>query len=344
MSILAKQPMQVQHQISLKPYNTFHVEAMAARFATFRNTEDLSELIAENTGRPVFVLGGGSNILLTKDMDELVLKNEITGIRVVKEDFKSVYVSVGAGENWHRFVQYCLQRNWAGVENLSLIPGSVGAAPIQNIGAYGVELKEVFYELEAYSLADKRVYAFSLNDCEFGYRDSIFKRKWKGQYIILNVTLRLFKQPGFHTSYGAVSEELKRMGVKELSIQAISQAICNIRNSKLPDPNLLGNAGSFFKNPTVSASQFETMKQHVPGIIGYVNPDGSVKLAAGWLIEQCGWKGFREGDAGCHEKQALVLVNYGSATGKQILDIADRIQQSVKEKFDVVLEKEVNVF
>lgn len=335
--------MQVQHNLSLKQYNSFGISVQAESFATFRNKDDLAELISENAAKHVFILGGGSNILFTENVTGLVLKNEISGIKLIKEDFKHVYVRAGAGESWHSFVQYCLQRNWAGVENLSLIPGNVGAAPIQNIGAYGVELKEVFYELEAFSLKDKRVFAFSVNDCEFGYRDSVFKKKWKNHFIILNVTFRLHKIPVFNTSYGALEEELKRMGIKQLSIQAISQAVINIRSSKLPDPSVIGNAGSFFKNPQISNAQFTDLKQKFPGIIGYSNPDGSVKLAAGWLIEECGWKGYRDGDAGCHEKQALVLVNYGNASGKQIYELSTKILKSVKEKFGVLLEREVNV-
>jgi UDP-N-acetylmuramate dehydrogenase len=254
-----------------------------------------------------------------------------------------VDVKVGAGENWHQFVLYCLEHNWAGVENLSLIPGNVGASPMQNIGAYGVEIKDVFYCLEAYSYADKKIYTFTLNDCEFGYRESVFKRKFKNQFVILNVTYRLYKQPKFNTSYGAIEQELERMGVKQLTIQAISQAVINIRSSKLPDPKVTGNAGSFFKNPEISNTQYSMMTAQYPEIVGYKLPNGNVKLAAGWLIEQCGWKGYRKGDAGCHAMQALVLVNYGNAKGNEIYNLSEEIMQSVKEKFGVGLEREVNI-
>lgn len=289
------------------------------------------------------VLGGGSNILLTKDFNGLVLKNDIMGIEEVKEDDEHVYLKVGAGENWHRFVMYCIDRGLAGVENLSLIPGNVGASPMQNIGAYGVEIKEVFHDLEAMHLKDRRVQLFTLNDCEFGYRDSIFKRKYKGEFAILTVTFRLNKHAQFNTSYGAIEQELQKMGVNELSVKAISQAVINIRSSKLPDPAVTGNAGSFFKNPTVSAEFFEPLKQQFPNIVAYKVGDDAVKLAAGWLIEQCGWKGIRKGDAGCHAKQALVLVNYGNATGQEIYDLSAEIVQSVHEKFGVTLEREVNI-
>ena len=246
-------------------------------------------------------------------------------------------------------MQYCLRHNYAGVENLSLIPGNVGASPMQNIGAYGVEIKEVFEQLEAYHIHDKKIITFSANDCEFGYRESVFKRKYKGEFVILNVTFRLRKQPVFHTSYGQVKHELEKMEVKELSIQAISQAVINIRSSKLPDPKVIGNAGSFFKNPEIENSKFEILKKEFPSIVGYPLFNKKTKLAAGWLIEQCGpndsvsWKGYREGDAGCHAKQALVLVNYGNAKGKDIYDLSEKIKESVKNKFGVELEREVNI-
>jgi len=315
---------------------------MAHYFAKFGSRDELAELLTF-TPAPPLILGGGSNILLTRDIDGLVLKNEIRGIDLVHEDEEHVYVKVGAGEVWHSFVQHCLGRDWAGVENLSLIPGSVGAAPMQNIGAYGVEIKDVFHELEAYALNEQKVYTFSCNDCEFGYRESIFKGKYKDRMIILNVTFRLNKVPVFHTSYGDIRQELEKMGVNALSILAVSEAVIHIRQSKLPDPAKLGNAGSFFKNPTVSKEKFEQLQAEFPAIVAYPRPVG-LKLAAGWLIEQCGWKGFRRGDAGCHAKQALVLVNYGNATGGEIYDLSEEILYSVKEKFGILLEREVNIF
>lgn len=336
--------MQIQQNVSLLPYNTMGIDVKARSFAAFHTVEELQEGLQQRAPKtPLFILGGGSNVLFTKDVDGLVLKNELTGINVVDEDEHYVYVKAGAGENWHGFVQFCLQRSLGGVENLSLIPGNVGASPMQNIGAYGVEIKDVFQELQALHISDKKIQLFSLNDCAFGYRESVFKRKYKDQFIILNVTYRLRKHPLFNTSYGAIEQELQHMGVKELSIQAIAQAVINIRRSKLPDPAEIGNAGSFFKNPSVSASQYETLRGAFSGIVGYKNPDGTVKLAAGWLIEQAGWKGARRGDAGCHAKQALVLVNYGHATGKEIYDLSEEILQSVKAKFGVVLEREVNI-
>jgi UDP-N-acetylmuramate dehydrogenase len=279
-------------------------------------------LISANTNDPHLILGGGSNILFTKNFDGLVLKNELKGIELVKEDAEHFYVKAAAGENWHQFVLHCIHHGYAGVENLSLIPGNVGASPMQNIGAYGVEIKDVFHSLEAFHLDEKKVVNFSANDCAFGYRESVFKRKYKGQFVILSVTFRLHKHPQFNTTYGAIEQELQQMNVKELSIAAISQAVINIRSSKLPDPKQIGNAGSFFKNPEIPNEQFLQLKKDHPGISAYPLANGNTKLAAGWLIEQCGWKGFREGDAGCHAKQALVLVNYGNATGEQIFDLS----------------------
>jgi UDP-N-acetylmuramate dehydrogenase len=333
----------VQQNISLKSFNTFSIDVYAKNFASFSDADELTELITQNPNLKTFVLGGGSNILFTKNFDGLVLKNEIKGIDLVKEDADHLYIQVGAGENWHQFVTFCINRNWAGVENLSLIPGNVGASPMQNIGAYGVEIKEVFYELEAFNLAEKKVYTFSVNDCEFGYRDSVFKNKNKDQFVILSVTYCLNKFPTLNLSYAALEQELERMNVTEPTIRSVSQAVINIRSSKLPDPNVIGNAGSFFKNPLVTRSKFEELKINFPNIVGFTNEDENAKLSAGWLIEQCGWKGFRKGDAGCYSKQALVLVNYGNASGKEIYDLSEEILQSVKNKFGVELEREVNI-
>jgi UDP-N-acetylmuramate dehydrogenase len=333
--------MTIQENISLLNYNTFRINVSAAKFASFKTADELGELLSHENN--LMILGGGSNILFTKNFDGLVLKNDVPGIETVHEDADHVYVKVGAGENWHKFVMHCIDSNFAGVENLSLIPGNVGASPMQNIGAYGVELKEVFYDLEAMHLKDRTVHTFSLNDCAFGYRDSIFKTRYKNQFAILSVTFRLNKTPKFNTSYGAIEQELGRMGVKDLSIRAIAQAVINIRSSKLPDPAVIGNAGSFFKNPTVPLSFFEALKKDHPSIVGYKVGDDEVKLAAGWLIEQCGWKGLRKGDAGCHSKQALVLVNYGNATGAEIFDLSEEILKSVQQKFNVTLEREVNI-
>lgn len=340
--------MQIQENISLKDYNTFGIDVKARFFSSFHTPDELEELTDYTAKRKsangLLILGGGSNILFTKDYEGTVLKNEINGIEELHEDDEYVFVKCGAGENWHRFVQYCISRNWAGVENLSLIPGNTGASPMQNIGAYGVELKDVFWSLEAFHLQDKTVKTFTLSDCEFGYRESVFKKKFKDQFAILSVTFRLHKHPIFHTSYGAVEQELEKMNVKELSIRAVSDAVIAIRSSKLPDPKVIGNAGSFFKNPQIPNSKFQILKEQFPSIIGYNNIDGTVKLAAGWLIEQCGWKGFRKGNAGCHDKQALVLVNYGRAAGSEVFDISQKIAASVYTKFGVQLETEVNIF
>lgn len=338
--------MQIQQNVSLKPYNTFGMGVSAKFFSSFSAVDELNELLGEarllTPGAPL-ILGGGSNILLTKDFGGLVLKNEVKGIEIVKEDKEHFYIKVGAGENWHQFVMFCVSNQYAGIENLSLIPGNVGASPMQNIGAYGVEIKDLFYELEAYHLGDKEVTKFSLEDCAFGYRDSVFKNKYKGQFVITSVTYRLNKRPIFNTSYGAVQQELEKMGVQELSIKAIAQAVINIRSSKLPDPKEVGNAGSFFKNPQILKQKAETLAEMYPGMPSFPVDAAQVKIPAGWLIEQCGWKGYRKGDAGCYPKQALVLVNYGNASGEEIFDLSEQILQSVENKFGITLEREVNI-
>jgi UDP-N-acetylmuramate dehydrogenase len=334
--------MVTQKDVSLQAYNSFHLEAKAAEFASVKSANELQNLFSHQT--PLLILGGGSNLLLTRNVEGLVIKIEIGGIEEVKEDNTHIYVRVGAGENWHSFVEYTMKRNWGGLENLSLIPGNVGAAPIQNIGAYGVEMKDLFYELEAYDRKGKKVYSFGLNDCRFAYRDSIFKSGEKGRYIILNVTFVLRKSPLLHTSYGAIREELKKMGVKSPTIQDVSKAVINIRRSKLPDPAEIGNAGSFFKNPVVDQQKFLSLSSKYSDMPAYPHEDQSVKLAAGWLIEQCGWKGYRHGDAGVHRNQALVLVNYGKATGREILELSEKIAASVQKKFGINLEREVNVY
>lgn len=341
--------MQIQENISLRQYNTFGIDVKARHFARFNSTDELEELLTSDpitigSRLPVLILGGGSNILFTKDYNGFVLKNEIKGVTELHEDNEYVYVKAGAGENWHQFVLYCISRNWAGTENLSLIPGNVGASPMQNIGAYGVEIDDVFWDLEAYHIHDRKIVTFTKSDCGFGYRDSVFKRKFRDQFVILSVTYQLRKKPRFNTSYGAIQQELERMGVKELSIKAVSDAVIRIRSSKLPDPDKTGNAGSFFKNPLVDIDKCQALQSEFPGIIAYPSGDKKMKLAAGWLIEQCGWKGQRKGDAGCHEMQALVLVNYGNASGDEIYNLSEEILQSVRKKFGVVLEREVNIF
>lgn len=336
--------MAIQKNISLLPYNSFHIQVNASEFVSVGSIEELEKILSRPGVESPLILGGGSNILFTKDIQGTVLKIDLVGIEEVKEESSHIYVKAGAGESWQEFVGYTMKRNWGGLENLSLIPGNVGAAPIQNIGAYGVELKDVFYELEAYDRKERKVYAFGVNDCRFGYRDSIFKSAEKGRYIILNVTFLLSKNPLLKTSYGAIREELKKMDIHSPTIQDVSQAVIKIRRSKLPDPAEIGNAGSFFKNPVVDQSVFLSLSEKYPDMPAYPHEDKSVKLAAGWLIEQCGWKGYRMGDAGVHVNQALVLVNYGKASGTEILKLSEKITASVLKKFGVVLEKEVNVF
>jgi UDP-N-acetylmuramate dehydrogenase len=338
----------VQENISLRSYNTFGIHVFARRFAVFTAMDELEALLAEHSNE-LLVLGGGSNILFTKNYDGLVLKNALKDIEKIAEDDTHVYVRAGAGENWHGFVLHCISNGWGGVENLSLIPGNVGASPMQNIGAYGVEIKDVFHQLEAFHIHDKQLVRFTAADCAFGYRESVFKRKLRNQFIITSVTFKLTKNPVYNTSYGAIEQQLEAMGVTQLSIKAISDAVIAIRSSKLPNPAEVGNAGSFFKNPTVSSDVFTQLKAQHPTIAGYALADGNVKLAAGWLIEHCGpqegvsWKGYRSGDAGCHAKQALVLVNYGHATGNEVYQLSEAILQSVDKKFGVLLEREVNI-
>ncbi|WP_231891192.1 UDP-N-acetylmuramate dehydrogenase [Arachidicoccus ginsenosidimutans] len=334
----------VQTNISLKPYNSFGIDVSAEWFAAFSSADELRNLLKKSKNENKLIIGGGSNILFTKDVQGYVLKNELKGIELVNEDENYFYVKANGGEVWHEFVLHCIENNYAGVENLSLIPGCVGASPMQNIGAYGVEIKDVFHELEALSIEDFSVQKFSGKDCAFGYRESVFKRKLKNKFIILNVTYRLNKRPKFNIEYGAIKQELEKMDVQDLSIQNISQAVINIRQSKLPNPKEIGNAGSFFKNPAVSEVHYLALKEKYPNIPAYeILNSSDKKIAAGWLIEQCGWKGFRENNYGVHSLQALVLVNYGGASGKDIYNLSGKIIESVKEKFGVELEREVNI-
>jgi UDP-N-acetylmuramate dehydrogenase len=342
--------MDIQENISLLPYNSFGIDVRARHFAIFRSLDELRQLLDLSEGkqekglpRPL-VLGGGSNVLFTSDVDGWVLRNEVPGITVTGTREGKVLVRAGAGENWHGFVQHCLSQGWSGLENLSLIPGSVGASPMQNIGAYGVEIASIFEELEAWDLEDRKTVRFDRGQCDFGYRESFFKKEGRNRFIILSVTYRLDTEPVLHTSYGAIREELEKMGVSEPGPREVSQAVIRIRSSKLPDPKVTGNAGSFFKNPEVSADAFAALKAEHPEVVGYPLANGGVKLAAGWLIEKAGWKGFREGDAGCHPRQALVLVNYGHATGKEIWLLSQRILDDVHRKFGVHLEREVNIY
>lgn len=337
----------VQRGVSLRPYTTFGIEAQANYFADLTSEADFDTLrqLNELTNLPKLILGGGSNLLLTQSFNGLVLKLSLGGIDVVRQDERHVYVRAGGGVVWHDLVMYCVANNYAGMENLSLIPGTVGAAPMQNIGAYGVEIEQLFDHLEAVHLETGERQRFDHADCQFGYRESVFKHALKGQYIITSVTFRLDKEPTFHTSYGAISETLAEMGISDdkLTIRAISDAVIRIRRSKLPNPDEIGNAGSFFKNPEIDQAQFETLKATYPTMPGYPITSGRVKVPAGWLIEQAGWKGYRVGDAGVHTKQALVLVNYGHATGQQILDLARQVRASVQDKFGIEINPEVNI-
>lgn len=338
--------MHIAENISLLPYNSFNIDVKARYFGRFANPDALQDLLERSSKHkdlPLMILGGGSNILFTKDFDGWILKNEYKGITLIKEDDTYFYVQGNAGENWHSFVQYCVQKQYAGIENLSLIPGNLGASPMQNIGAYGVEIKDVFQQLEAWDMEDKCIRRFELSDCEFGYRESVFKKKYRNRFVILNVLFRLRKQPVFHIEYGAISQQLEQMQVQDLSIKAIAEAVIRIRKSKLPDPGLIGNAGSFFKNPVIPEERFIELKTIYPAMPGYPSGEGKIKIAAGWLIEQCGWKGFRKGDAGCYDQQALVLVNYGKATGDEIFALSVSIIDSVTEKFSILLEREVNI-
>ena len=336
----------IQQNISLKPFNTFGIEATAAYYAVAESVDDIKEILTspEVKGRPLLVLGGGSNMLLTQDFDGLVLHIKIKGFTIVEDNEEHIVVRVGAGEVWHEFVLWAIANGYGGIENLSLIPGSVGAAPMQNIGAYGVEIKEVFHSLEALHIESLTSRAFGKEECRFGYRESIFKRDVKGQYIITQVSFTLNKKPVFNTSYGAIETELNAMGIakERADVKAVSDAVIHIRQSKLPDPAQIGNAGSFFKNPVVSTEKVAELKAQYPDMPAYPSGENQ-KLAAGWLIEQCGWKGYREGDTGVHKNQALVLVNYGNAKGNEVYALSEKVLQSVKEKFGVELEREVNI-
>lgn len=335
--------MKIQENISLKPFTTFGIDKKAKFFTTVETLDELKAalLAAKEKQLPVFILGGGSNILLTRDIDGLVIKLEIKGINLVKEDGDQLWVEVGAGEMWHELVLHSIAEDWAGLENLSLIPGTVGASPMQNIGAYGVEIKDVFDSLQAMHRETLEMQSFNAEACQFGYRESVFKQTFKDQFVITSVTFRLSKTPNFHLEYGAIREVLSANGIDQPSIRAISDAVIQIRQSKLPDPKEIGNAGSFFKNPTIPSAHFDALKASYPSIPGYPSAEG-VKVAAGWLIEQTGWKGKRIGEVGVHAKQALVLVNYGGGTGEEIKKLSEQIQASVYDKFGVQLQAEVN--
>lgn len=335
----------IRENVSLKYLNTFGIEAIARYYAEVNSIDDLLELIQNKTfiTSEKLIIGGGSNMLFTKNVDGIVVKNNLKGIEVIREDGDSVEVRSAAGEVWHDFVMWCIDKNYGGLENLSLIPGCVGASPMQNIGAYGVEIKDVFSELEAYEISTGKKQVFNAVQCKFGYRESVFKHEVKNKFIITSVTFRLSKKPKVNTSYGAIEAELKNMHVNDPGIKQVSQAVINIRSSKLPDPKKIGNAGSFFKNPEVEKSVYLNLKTQYPDLVAYELGNGNYKLAAGWLIEKAGLKGFVKGNAAVHDKQALVLVNKGLATGKEIYDLSEHVLQTVLSKFAVKLEREVNI-
>ena len=335
--------MDIKKNISLQSFNTFGMNVNAQEFVSIDSLKGLIDVLNTNPSH-LFILGGGSNMLLTKDIDALVLHINLKGISVISTSNERVKVQVSAGESWHEFVSWCLSKDFGGLENLSLIPGNVGTAPIQNIGAYGVELKDRFVSCEAINIQTKELKIFSKDECEFGYRNSIFKHALKGEYIITSVVFELSTENhSIKINYGAIESELQKNGINNPSIQEVSKAVISIRNTKLPDPKILGNSGSFFKNPMISYSKFEVLKSQFPLIPHYKVSEVDVKVPAGWLIETTGFKGKTFGNYGVHKKQALVLVNYGGASGENILNLSIQIQKAVKLIFDIDLESEVNI-
>ncbi|MDE0535614.1 UDP-N-acetylmuramate dehydrogenase [Tenacibaculum sp. L6] len=334
--------MNIQENISLKEYNTFGINVNAKRFVSITSVYELQQLLKEE--KDIFLISGGSNMLLTKDIDTLVVHIDIKGISIDRENPNNIHLTVNAGENWHEFVLWCVSQGYGGLENLSLIPGNVGTCPIQNIGAYGVEVKDTISKVEAIEIETGKLVSFSAEECQFGYRNSIFKNEAKGKYVLTSVSFQLTKNNHkLNTSYGAIEAELASKDITNPTIKDISDAVIAIRQSKLPDPKEIGNSGSFFKNPVISKEHFEKLQTAFPNIPSYVVSDTEIKVPAGWLIEQSGFKGKRFGDYGVHEKQALVLVNYGGATGKEIYELAQNIQNTIKDKFDIDLEIEVNI-
>lgn len=338
--------MEILENYSLKGFNTFGVEAKAKFFAEVSSFQELKKalLFRRQHELKLLFIGGGSNMLFVDDFDGIVIKLNLKGIEMVKEDDQNVWIKALASENWHEFVLFTIDQNFGGLENLSLIPGNVGTAPIQNIGAYGVEVKDTITEVEALEIDSGNEYYFINEACKFRYRESIFKNEARGQFALVSVTFKLSKNNHvLHTSYGAIQAELDQAGIDNPTIKDVSDTVIKIRQSKLPDPKDIGNSGSFFKNPYVDTETFEKIKLTYPDVVAYPNTDGSVKLAAGWLIEKAGWKGKRIGDAGVHEKQALVLVNHGNATGREIYDLSESIIKDIYEKFGVKIEREVNL-
>lgn len=332
----------LQNHISLKSFNTFGFEVFAENYLAIQSTKALQEFIRSNPSSPKRILGGGSNIIFSGDVSQVLIHNQIKGRRVVAESDETVQVAFGGGEIWHEVVLFTLEKNWGGMENLSLIPGTIGAAPIQNIGAYGSELKDVFHSLQAVNLQTGELRTFNAEECAFGYRESVFKHELKEQYCIVEVTLTLSKNPTIKTQYGDIQQTLESWGISHPSIQDVSKAVIHIRSSKLPNPKEIGNCGSFFKNPVVPMAVFEAILQEYPQAKSYPVSETEVKVPAGWLIETAGWKGYTEGNIGVHAKQALVLVNYGGGNGEQIIQLAHKIQADILAKFNIALEMEVN--
>ncbi|MDT0558307.1 UDP-N-acetylmuramate dehydrogenase [Ichthyenterobacterium sp. W332] len=334
----------LKHNVSLKPFNTFGLDVLAKRFISITSESELIDALKNETDAPIFILGGGSNVLLTQDIDSTVFHINIKGKSIIEETENTVIVSINAGENWHQFVQWCLDHNFGGIENLSLIPGNVGTAPMQNIGAYGVELKNTFVSCEAIHIKTQEKRRFTKDDCNFGYRESVFKKALKGQYIITSVNFCLTKHKHvLYTDYGAIQSQLELNGINKPTIQDISKAVITIRQQKLPDPKIIGNSGSFFKNPVVSNDLFQELKDNFPEIPSYTINEDSVKIPAGWLIEKAGFKGKRFGNYGVHKNQALVLVNYDDAEGSDILQLAKLIQKTILRIFKINIETEVNI-
>jgi UDP-N-acetylmuramate dehydrogenase len=332
----------IQENISLKEYNTFGISVQAKRFISVTSVYELQQLL--KIEKNIFLLSGGSNMLLTKDIEKLVVHIDIKGISIDSENHNDIYLTVNAGENWHKFVLWCVSNNYGGIENLSLIPGSVGTCPIQNIGAYGVEVKDTITKVEAVEIKTGKLVSFSLEECQFGYRNSIFKNEVKGKYVLTSVGFKLTKKEhNLNTSYGAIETELASKEVIKPSLKDVSEAVIAIRQSKLPDPKKIGNSGSFFKNPVISKTHFEKIQKEFPKVPCYHISDQEIKVPAGWLIEQIGLKGKRFGNYGVHEKQALVLVNYGNASGEEIYQLAKKIQREVQTTFNISLEIEVNI-
>lgn len=348
--------MNIQRNVSLKQYNTFGIDVQAFSFCTIASIEELQRIVVEEQKKfpSISILGGGSNILLTRDIHALVVRIGLKGIAVVREDEGTLDIEVRAGENWDTFVQHAVRHNWGGIENLSLIPGSVGAAPVQNIGAYGVELKNLILRVQGVMRSSGEIVSLSQEECGFGYRDSVFKRELRDAFIITSVVVRLRKQPSgasLQIQYGTLRQELERLfpaiSSDLYTIHHVREAVCAIRRSKLPSPDMIGNAGSFFKNPEISLESYHRIKKTYPDVPSFPANTASVKIPAAWLIEKCGWKGKRlspTSDAAVHDKQALVLVNHGTATGKEILELSGQISLSVQERFGIGLETEVNIW